>query len=383
MNNARKSVLGKCFWLVVVIACTVMGIRHLCSIGTGTGGGGHIGGEGIVSPPSVSPEDVKTLQTKRQKEMDAKKLELEKKKLRVDIEARHAKFRGDVDAIVEKSRKMLPLSVAEAHFKTAEEGADFIASREGLCGFKVCAVLAYKMAYDKVKKTNRTEEAIAPVVASHIEKPIEMAVKAYSDWAAKFQYELQKEEQAFSLDLALRSQKFKADISAIKTIDVTKINESIGRLVSDIQEHAKEAVFVSLGTVIEAIMIKSSYVAIKQMAVKIVIVALSSVSTKLGATAVAATGSAVADGPLPIGDIIGGVITIGGLTWTAYDIYKVTKTMPDEMKGGMMKAINESREALMRTGIDNLEKTRDDCLESADSRVKELYRVIGQEKSDE
>ena len=315
--------------------------------------------------------------------MDAKKLELEKKKLRVDIEARHAKFRGDVDAIVEKSRKMLPLSVAEAHFKTAEEGADFIASREGLCGFKVCAVLAYKMAYDKVKKTNRTEEAIAPVVASHIEKPIEMAVKAYSDWAAKFQYELQKEEQAFSLDLALRSQKFKADISAIKTIDVTKINESIGRLVSDIQEHAKEAVFVSLGTVIEAIMIKSSYVAIKQMAVKIVIVALSSVSTKLGATAVAATGSAVADGPLPIGDIIGGVITIGGLTWTAYDIYKVTKTMPDEMKGGMMKAINESREALMRTGIDNLEKTRDDCLESADSRVKELYRVIGQEKSDE
>ena len=315
--------------------------------------------------------------------MDAEKLELETKKLCADVEARHAKFRGDVDAIVEKYRKMLPLSVAEAHFKTAEEGADFIASREGLCGFKVCAVLAYKMAYDKVKKTNRTEEAIAPVVASHIEKPIEMAVKAYSDWTAKFQYELQKEEQAFSLDLALKSQKFKSDISVIKAVDVTKINESIGRLVSDIQEHAKEAVFTGFGTTIEAVMIASSYAAIKSMAIEIATVVLSSVSTKLGTTAVAAAGSSVADGPLPIGDIVGGVIAIGGLTWTAYDIYKVTKTMPDEMKGGMMKAINESREALMRTGIDNLEKTRDDCLESADSRVKELYRVIGQEKSDE
>lgn len=373
MNNARKSVLGKCFWLIIVIACTVMGIRHLCSIapGKGTDGGGNITG-GTASPQPPSTVDVKTLQ-------EIRKLELERRKLRADVEARHAKFRGDIDAIVEKYRKMLPLSVAEAHLKTAKEGADFIASREGLCGFKVCAVLAYKMAYDKVKKTNRTEEAIAPVVASHIEKPIEMAVKAYSDWAARFQYELQMEEQAFSLDLALKSQKFKADISALKAVDVTKINESIGRLVSDIQEHAKESVFTGVGTIVETMMIASSYAAIKQMAIEIATVVLSSVSTKLGTTAVAATGSAVADGPLPIGDIVGGAIAIGGLTWTAYDIYKVTKTMPDEMKGGMMKVINESREALMRTGIGNLEKTRDDCLDSADSRVKELYRVIEQE----
>lgn len=371
MNNARKSVLGKCFWLIIVIACTVIGIRRLCSIGKNTGEDGNIT-VGKVSPQPPSSEDVK-------KHQEIRKLEQEMKKLRADVEVRHAKFRGDVDAIVEKYRKMLPLSVAEAHFKTAKEGADFIASREGLCGFKVCAVLAYKMAYDKVKKTNRTEEAIAPVVASHIEKPIEMAVKAYSDWAARFQYELQMEEQAFSLDLALKSQKFKADISALKAVDVTKINESIGRLVSDIQEHAKESVFTGVGTIVETMMIASSYAAIKQMAIEIATVVLSSVSTKLGTTAVAATGSAVADGPLPIGDIVGGAIAIGGLTWTAYDIYKVTKTMPDEMKGGMMKVINESREALMRTGIDNLEKTRDDCLDSADSRVKELYRVIEQE----
>lgn len=377
MNNVRKSVLGKCFWFIVVIACAVLVFRCFLP-DEGAGGGGNIG-SGKVSPQTPSSEDVETLRQKRQKEMDAEKLNLEKKKLRVDIEARHAKFRGDVDAIVEKYRKMLPLSMAEAHLKTAEEGADFIASREGLCGFKVCAVLAYKMAYDKVKKTNRTEEAIAPVVASHIEKPIEMAVKAYSDWAARFQYELQMEEQAFSLDLALKSQKFKADISALKAVDVTKINESIGRVVSDIQEHAKESVFTGVGTIVETMMIASSYAAIKQMAIEIATVVLSSVSTKLGTTAVAATGSAVADGPLPIGDIVGGAIAIGGLTWTAYDIYKVTKTMPDEMKGGMMKVINESREALMRTGIDNLEKTRDDCLDSADSRVKELYRVIEQE----
>ena len=100
MNNVRRSVLGKCFWLIVVIACTVIGIRRLCSIDIddkGTGGGGNITG-GEVSPQPPTSEDVK-------KQQEIRKLELEKTKLRTDVEARHAKFRGDVDAIVEKYRK--------------------------------------------------------------------------------------------------------------------------------------------------------------------------------------------------------------------------------------------------------------------------------------
>ena len=61
------------------------------------------------------------LRSRRKSELEEQRLKLESEKLRADIDARHAKFRGDVAAIVEKYRKMLPLSLAEAHFKEAEE----------------------------------------------------------------------------------------------------------------------------------------------------------------------------------------------------------------------------------------------------------------------
>lgn len=41
---------------------------------------------------------------------------------------------------------------------------------------------------------------------------------------------------------------------------------------------------------------------------------------RAGTTAAAGGTAAVVDGPLPIGDIIGVVIAIGGAAWTAYDI---------------------------------------------------------------
>ena len=96
----------------------------------------------------------------------------------------------------------------------------------------------------------------------------------------------------------------------------------------------------------------------------------------MAGTATAAAGSAVADGPLPIGDIVGGVITIGGLVWSSYDIYHVTKQMPDEMKAGIMESINETRSAIADTGVRNLKSDRDACLKSAETRVAELNNLI-------
>ena len=71
---------------------------------------------------------------------------------------------------------MLPLSEAEAAFRKSEDGASFIASKDGLCGFKCCVSLAYKMAYDKVKGITRTEDAISPIVKEKIVDEIEKAM---------------------------------------------------------------------------------------------------------------------------------------------------------------------------------------------------------------
>ena len=398
MNNGRKvgdgtgqvktkGLLGRWFWVWAAIFAAILGLRLMTS-GTDRqpASGDKIKGV-TVTPATPSADSVEELRRKRaeelQRERESQQLErerqqlaMEKEKLRADVAARVAKYRGDVNALAEKYRKMLPLSDAEEAFARAEQGADFIASNDGLCGFKVCGKLAYKMAYDRIKDTHRTEDAINPIVNNRIVAPIVDAVKVYERWTIDFRREIQCEERAFALDLALRSQKFKEVVSCFSTVDASRMNAAVDKLVGDVKEHAKESAFAAAGAVVELAMIKSSYAAIRTVAVRIAQMALAGVAKKLATTASTAVISAAADGPLPVGDAVAAVITVGGLGWTAYDIFKVCKTMPRELREGVMNAINETRGALRRTAEENLVADCDACLRSASARAKGLEEMI-------
>ena len=189
-SAVNKRSIGKYFYVFVVIACMILVIRAIFKNDKQTPETPPVTIVNKVNPPQPSANDVEVLRKQRPSEQ---KFKLEAEKLHADIDARYSKFRSDVNAIYEKYRKMLPLSEAEESFKIAEQGADFIASKEGLCGWKVCATLAYKMAYDKVKHTNKTEDAILPIVTSRIIEPITNAVSVYSNWITEFRQELQKE----------------------------------------------------------------------------------------------------------------------------------------------------------------------------------------------
>lgn len=356
-----RSRLGRGFWILVIVACAFLLVKNFYLDGDASS----------TSAPGVAPLVVTS---------DVQRLERAMEGLRADIDARHAKFREDVDALVGRYREMMPLVEADGHFKEAEDGAGFIASREGLCGFKASACLAYKMAYDKIKKTQKTKEAIDPIIQSRIGEPIGKAVKVYGDWAASFQRELQKMDQEFSMDLALRSQSFAQDVAVLKASDAERVNASIDGFVADVRKHARDSAIATVGVALELALVKSSYMAVKTVTVRIATTALSSVAAKMGTTATVAVGSTVVDGPLPIGDVVGAVVTIGGLTWTAVDIYKVTKTMPDEMRSGILKGIADVRDALLTTGRDSLAAEREGCLSSADARVRALLCVLDQPK---
>lgn len=45
-------------------------------------------------------------------------------------------------------------------------------------------------------------------------------------------------------------------------------------------------------------------------------------------TMAAGAGAAAIDGPLPIGDIVGGIAVLGCTAWTGWDVYKATKVLP-------------------------------------------------------
>ncbi len=372
VGTKPRSRLGWLFWVAAATLVTVAAF--------------HFGSRISEKDPSIAPEvvegikpsanEVDALRKKRQVELEQQKFELEKKKFAADVELRIQKYRGDVAATVERYRKMLPLSEAESAFRRSENGASFIASKEGLCGFKCCVSLAYKMAYDKVKGTTRTEDAISPIVKEKIVDEIEKAVAAYSRWTADFQKELATEEAALAADLAVKSKSFESAVSVLSEENTKSVSLAVDAFSREVQDHAYKAAEATVSIALEAVMIKTSYTAIKNVVMRLAGVALSAAVKRAGTSLAAGGTAAVVDGPLPIGDIIGAVLTVGGLSWAAYDIYVATKTMPDEMNAKIREAIMQTRTALEEKALANLQKAKLDCEASAEQKLSELNKIL-------
>ena len=58
-------------------------------------------------------------------------------------------------------------------------------------------------------------------------------------------------------------------------------------------------------------------------------------------TMVAGAGTAMADGPLPVGDIIAGVAIIGCTAWSVWDVYKATTVLPEELRSTLESVTRE------------------------------------------
>ena len=336
------------------------------------------GGSGInppnVEPPPISREDVEEIREQRKKELE--KLEKAKKKLLVDAERRVKKYQGDVKAITERYKKMLPLSDAEYFLKESEKGVVFVSSKNGLCGFKSCVALSYKMAYDKIKGTKKVEDAISPIVQTNIVDYIERAFDVYAKWTGDFQKEMIIEERALAADLALACNGFENEVLILSSNSVQNIGKAIEKFKGDIQEHAFEAVISTVGLATEMVVIKTSYATIKKSVIHLSKVALASVVKKIGTIAATDGAVSVADGPLPIGEFVATIFTIGGLAWTAYDIYNVTKTMPEEMEQKLKSTIAETRAALISAAKNNLQKACEESCSSAENKMIEIKKIL-------
>ena len=60
---------------------------------------------------------------------------------------------------------------------------------------------------------------------------------------------------------------------------------------------------------------------------------------QLAATLGASATCAAAAGPLPIGDIIGAALAVGGTVWCCHDIYKAHKALPSDMAAALETAV--------------------------------------------
>ena len=185
---------------------------------------------------------------------------------------------------------------AETHFRKAREYVPHIVKT--LCSPKNVLKLCCKFAYDKVtgKKTAQT------FMAWHIRSVTEECRKAAGIYGVN-----------------VDSPQF-----------TNYMMEAVGG-------HATISVFSIGGLGMEAVMLKSTLSAAGRIC--------ASVSAKLAGTAAASTATALADGPLPVGDIIAVGMAAGGTAMCIGDLIKCYREMPQTLTQALYQIITSCRES--------------------------------------
>ena len=68
---------------------------------------------------------------------------------------------------------------------------------------------------------------------------------------------------------------------------------------------------------------------------------LGGIAARQAGTMAASAGAAAVDGPLPVGDIIGGVATVGCTLWSGWDVYQASKVLPMKLAETLRSAADE------------------------------------------
>ena len=106
-----------------------------------------------------------------------------------------------------------------------------------------------------------------------------------------------------------------------------------------VQDAALKTAFAGAGVVFEVIFIRETW----RYAVKFFAKPVVRICASLGIGGICA----VADGPLPIGDIAGASLAVGGLAWTAWDVYDVSRIMPEKLKSELYNGISSAKTKLL------------------------------------
>ena len=232
----------------------------------------------------------------------------------------------------------------------------------------VCLKLTCKAVKDKIKGTNDFRDAYIGVMQDPVIQPCLQADATAFDMLEALELRIKERHSQYAMELA----------SACKdeSCAMTRPEEDIKRLEACIESFAKRTeensfknTWAVIGGAMEVIFIREAYTAIIKLFVKPV----TKICSSLGAAGICAA----ADGPLPLGDIIGGGITIGGLGLTIYDIYDITRIMPKKLTSELRMGIASTKATLLddyKTQAQKLLERYNESAESVNRTLKEQLK---------
>ena len=136
--------------------------------------------------------------------------------------------------------------------------------------------------------------------------------------------------------------------------------ETLSRNLADFHEKtiafSGNKMLVNIGTGIELLFLKETFQAVSRL------------MGKLTAKAAASAIAPVADGPLPVGDIL----SAAGFLWCGYDLFQVTEVLPAELQ----KSLENTILLCQKDARKNALKIAEDCLNSCNTGMDEVIRSL-------
>ncbi len=159
--------------------------------------------------------------------------------------------------------------------------------------------LCWLMAKDKMSGTNKTQKLIESKIHDRIVVPCQRGAKVYG---------CEVDESAISNELL-----------------------EAGR------GNAKAAAYAAGGLALEAVFIRSTLASLNSV--------LGAIAAKLSSALGGGAACAAADGPLPIGDLIGVALAAGGTIWSISDLCKVRERLSQDVSDVLRQSIQDCRDA--------------------------------------
>jgi len=237
------------------------------------------------------------------------------------------------NALLQEFLTKLP-NLGDEAFRTTDGNIENFVAETTKFGF--CCSLAAKLAKDKLTGSTTVQESLTPVIGEKFYKPLVGAQNEIRDELENLLLRLRENDNQYRAGLAELTDGAEFQVNDFQSNGalVEKLNKVYADLNSFTINKTLSAVFVG----IDALFLQSTYRCIASVC--------SAVAAKLAGTASVAAISAAADGPLPIGDVIGAVVGVGGILWSCYDIYEVTVTLPREMRASLTQMVGDYRTAI-------------------------------------
>ena len=285
------------------------------------------------------------------------------------IQALADAYQKEIDTLLEDFSMKINNEILDgAGFKKAEANIPLFVKR--MTGYKFCGRLCAAMAHDKIKSTNRAEEMLAPLIQEYIADPCAQEEAVVTATLNDFLTRLQEIDNQYKAGLSELMDEGNFRMDSLELSDKLLV-ENTAKIDQKIRAYAEEKAWGILGSALEIAFAKSTYTAIKPLLMK--------VASKLAMSAGVTLTLGMADGPLPVGDIFGGIFATGMTAWTGYDIYKVTLKLPGILNDEMEQMISNFKNTLRTETLQKANSIIDECTRGFEASKKECLAVLKQE----